>query len=183
MNKLQIARPTVTAKRKNRNSSCVLPRVSPLRFSIGYRIFFILIAGIMLGGCFHQGLVGEKTPLPQKVSRSTPEAVEIKPPEVNLTASGSNSVILKITDLDGFTGFEYTISYVNDRGASQGSYANVDLSPGQTSYSKEILLGICSAGRCVYDRGVEEIDLQMSFKTSDGKIKTFSKTYGIKERS
>lgn len=147
-------------------------------------VFLLGVLVLLLSGC---GLGGKKEVEKQvvesglgKIDKTAPEAKEIKMPEVSLTArADGNAANLKIFGLEDFAGFEFTLSYTTANGASQGSFSEVDLKPEQKTYSKEILFGSCSAGKCKYDEGVNKADLEIIFRTVDGRIKNFAESFKL----
>ena len=85
------------------------------------------------------------------------------------------SVLLSIKNIPAKTKkIEYVISYETEDGGLQG--VNSTVAVNSSDFEKEILLGTCSSGTCVYHRIKNSLKLELMFKGDYGE-KIFIKEY------
>ncbi len=99
--------------------------------------------------------------------------------QVSLTPkSGKKEVTLAIKGIPkGTQSIEYSLSYDTKKQSMQGVIGTVSLE-GEKEYSKDITLGTCSSGRCVYHEVVGKIKLSLRFMGDYGE-RIFEKDYGL----
>ena len=71
---------------------------------------------------------------------------------------------------------EYELSYQEKEKGLQGVLGTVTLDENQTEFDKQITLGTCSSGRCVYHEVVGKVKATLKFSGSYGD-KIFEKEY------
>lgn len=71
---------------------------------------------------------------------------------------------------------EYELSYQEKQKGLQGVLGTVTLGENQTEFNKQITLGTCSSGRCVYHEVVGKVKATLKFSGSYGD-KIFEKEY------
>ncbi len=146
--------------------------------TIGIIVVVILLL-IGIGGYL---LRGNK----QTVSSTSPTPTEEVIPtvdssvQVSLTsATGGKNVTLKIGQISrGTTSIDYELSYQTAKQGLQGVIGTITLSNGESDYQKDILLGTCSSGVCIYHQVVGKINLTLKF-TGDYGQRIFQKDYSI----
>ena len=96
--------------------------------------------------------------------------------KINLTPiNQKKSVLLSIKNIPAKTKtIEYVISYETEDGGLQGINSTVAVK--SSDFEKEILLGTCSSGICVYHQIKNNLKLEMMFKGDYGE-KIFSREY------
>ncbi|MBI3379889.1 hypothetical protein HY029_03995 [Candidatus Gottesmanbacteria bacterium] len=101
--------------------------------------------------------------------------------KVDLTAKNDNKIVdIKIAGIPQDTDtIEYELTYTTGTGLPRGVLGKITVN-GQSSISRnDIDLGTCSRGRCVYDVGVNSINLSLKFNSSGGNSSVFQKTYPL----
>ncbi len=96
------------------------------------------------------------------------EANDAQNKEVTLSASGIPS---------GTESVEYELSYLTASQGLQGVIGTVSLE-GKKQFEKELTLGTCSSGTCVYHQVVGKIKLTLKFNGDYG-AKLFEKEFGL----
>ena len=127
----------------------------------------------------------------RKTKVEKPEGEELLPTEVviptidksvkvNLISSSpGREVTLQIENIpSGTHTIEYELSYKTKDGALQGVNSTFDVNNGKKDYKKNITLGTCSSGTCIYHQVVGKIRLNLRF-TGDYGDKVFEKEYEI----
>jgi len=76
------------------------------------------------------------------------------------------------------TGIEYSLTYDTKQQNAQGVIGSVSLDSKSNKYEKQITLGTCSSGRCVYHEVSGEVKLSLKF-TGDYGDKIFEKDFSI----
>lgn len=89
--------------------------------------------------------------------------------EVSLTVKGIPN---------GSESFEYSLSYETKQQGTQGVIGTVILGASDSSYEKDITLGTCSSGKCVYHEVVGKVMLSLKFVGSYGE-RIFEKEYSL----
>lgn len=103
------------------------------------------------------------------------EAVSMKPEEIGLelTPNKDNTEVnMKISDVSKFTAFDYEMSYdaeVDGEVVPRGALGSGEVEAGESSISRDITIGTCSAGKCKYDKGVTKISFTIKLTLKDGK--------------
>lgn len=103
------------------------------------------------------------------------EAITMQPEDIGLTLSaspGNKEVIMKISDVSKFSSFEYEMNYdavVNGETVARGAIGSGEIKSGDTSITRSITIGTCSAGKCKYDLGVTKVSflIRLNLKTGD----------------
>lgn len=98
---------------------------------------------------------------------------------VTLTAlTGNKEIVLKSTSLPkGTTSVDYELSYDTKGQGKQGVIGTISNISGNT-IEKQMTLGTCSSGRCVYHEVVGAIQVTLKF-TGDYGEKVFSKEFSL----
>lgn len=88
-------------------------------------------------------------------------------------------VILAIDNIPpGTKSIDYELSYTAEGDIPKGVIGTFNLKAGQTAVEREITLGTCSSGACVYDEDVETINLSLKFTGPEGSS-IFEKEFDI----
>ncbi len=147
------------------------------------KIIAAAVVVVALGIVFFVVLKGRKTQT--KSSAEVLPTQELIPTvdssvKVELLAKISGKeVILKIGDIPkGTQSIEYSLSYDTKKQSMQGVIGTVTLKEGESEYEKDITLGTCSSGRCVYHEVVGTIKLSLKFIGDYGE-RIFEKEYEI----
>lgn len=98
--------------------------------------------------------------------------------KVQLTSGvGKKDAELKVDAVPpGTQTVEYELSYQEKQKGLQGVLGTVTLEENQTEFNKQITLGTCSSGRCVYHEVVGKVKATLKFSGSYGD-KIFEKEY------
>lgn len=139
-------------------------------------IFFLLIIGYWLFGGKKQKQINKKEVFPTEMIIPTVDSSV----EVDLMSSvNGKEVKLSIKNIpEGTKIIDYELSYNTAAQGLQGVLGTINLKIGELSYEKEITLGTCSAGKCVYHQVVGKIKLSLKFSGDYGE-KVFEKEYEI----
>lgn len=131
-------------------------------------IIFILF--ILLLGIFFLLTRPKQEPIPTPKKTKKPvvamidELAEGDRPVVALSSRpDGRELTLKIDNLKNFETVEYELIYLTE-GVQRGVIGDVDLKPGQTNFSRNLLLGTCSRGKCRYDTNVTGGTLTVTFR-------------------
>lgn len=88
-------------------------------------------------------------------------------------------VVLTVKNMPkGSESFEYSLSYETKQQGTQGVIGTVVLNASDLSYEKDITLGTCSSGKCVYHEVVGKVMLSLKFAGSYGE-RIFEKEYSL----
>ncbi len=79
---------------------------------------------------------------------------------------------------EGTTDVEYSLSYETVKQGIQGVIGTVSTADGETEYTKELTLGTCSSGTCVYHDVDGPIRLSLKFNGSYGE-RIFEKDFNL----
>ncbi len=125
----------------------------------------------------------------QKKKPKNPEITQAIPTEATIPTVDSSvqvellpkiigkEVLLKVSNIpNGTKSFEYSLSYETKQQGIQGVIGTVNLTENETSYEKQLTLGTCSSGHCVYHDVVGSINLSLKFIGDYGE-KIFEKDY------
>lgn len=98
---------------------------------------------------------------------------------VDLTADkAKQQVTLTIDGIpSGTESIEYELSYNAEGDIPKGVIGTIPVE-GESSVERDITLGTCSSGTCVYDKGVSSINVSLKFQTSAG-ASLFEKEFEI----
>ncbi len=123
-------------------------------------------------------------PTPKTADTNVPEDVlPTADPSINVDAKlqpDGHTVILTIKNIaSDISSIEYEFSYTTGAGLPKGDLSGhpIDLN-GKSEFSREILLGTCSRGKCVYDEGVKTVSLVVKFNGSKG-TSVFQKDFSL----
>ena len=99
---------------------------------------------------------------------------------VDFTARGDKkAVVLTVSGLPfDLESIEYELTYTTGSGLPRGVLGKIMIDGEKEITRDDIVLGTCSSGKCVYDSGVESINLSLKFNQASG-IKIFQKTYSL----
>lgn len=99
--------------------------------------------------------------------------------EISLTPRyDKKAVILTISQIPPeTTSIDYELSYETGEGLPRGVLGTIHLK-GEEEVEREILLGTCSRNVCVYDQGIETINLVLKFNSPSGSSQ-FQKEYEL----
>jgi len=93
--------------------------------------------------------------------------------------SGNQAVSLKISGIPpDLESIEYELTYIAEGGLPRGVLGKITLSGETEVLRDDLVLGTCSSGKCVYDKGVTSIDLTLKFNSPTG-ASVFQKTYPL----
>jgi len=95
------------------------------------------------------------------------------------TKTPGKEVVLTVENMPkGSESFEYSLSYETRQQGTQGVIGTVVLKASDASYEKNITLGTCSSGKCVYHEVVGKVMLSLKFVGSYGE-RIFEKEYSL----
>lgn len=145
-----------------------------------YLPIFLSVAAILvvIGAIFaflnlraqKQGEAGEEV-APQ-ISQDLRPFTTLSPGSTGTCVGGSPDgswLKLSVSDIK-FPALEYIVLYQTEEGVGQGVPSSLIDLQGETTLSRDILLGSESKGRCKYDKGVEQGSLTIKFRTVEGKF-------------
>ncbi len=143
---------------------------------IGGVIILLLVVGYWLMGGRKQKQIDKKEVFPTEMVIPTVDT-SVK---IDLTRSiNGKEVKLLIKEIpQGTKMIDYELAYNTAAQGLQGVLGTINLEKGETGYEKEITLGTCSAGKCVYHQVVGKIKLSLKFSGDYGE-KVFEKEYEI----
>ena len=100
---------------------------------------------------------------------------------VELTpTSGKNAVVLKIKNIpQDIENIEYEMTYNTADDLTKGVNGKINLKNESEITHDDIVLGTCSSGNCVYDKGVKEINLSLKFNNNKSQSWIFQKSYSL----
>lgn len=140
------------------------------------------MGGLLVGFLLTRGKSEEKmavapTPTPASVELLSDEAIE-----VSIKPGSNRQYVLTIDKIpDGATTLSYEITYDTKNKGTQGIVGSpVTLKAGQTNYTNDKLtFGTCSRNKCVYDEGVNNIQINIRFVFKDGSEKGWKGTLSL----
>jgi hypothetical protein len=145
-------------------------------------VIVITVIGLILGVIYK---IQNQQPQAQTEEEVIPTPTIVLPTvseniKVDLTAgSGKQNVILKVSGLtDDIQSIEYEITYQTGAGLARGVLGKITLNGEKEITRNDIVLGTCSSGKCVYDTGVNEVNLSLKFNTKNSSS-IFQKTYTL----
>lgn len=99
--------------------------------------------------------------------------------KVDLISSNRKEATLIIRGIpNGTTSIEYVLSYETVEGGLQGINSTITLANGEREFTKQITLGTCSSGTCVYHNIKGKIKVELKFNGNYGE-KIYEKQYEI----
>lgn len=105
----------------------------------------------------------------------TPTVAEVYPTissdiKVDLSSKNDNkAIVLRISNIpQGVESIDYEISYLTGDGLPRGVVGTIKIAQEKEIIRDDIVLGTCSSGSCVYDKGVREVDLSLKFNSRAG---------------
>jgi len=113
----------------------------------------------------------------QKKTLETP--LEDRPYVVLIPRADGKEFTLEISRIKNAKTIEYELVY-ESQGLSRGVIGSVELSSGETEVSRKLLLGTCSRDVCKYDEGVEQGNLTLRFRGTEGTRK-FETTFHLQQ--
>lgn len=147
-------------------------------YMIGGVIFFVLV---LVVGFFIMN--GSKSEVAQSTTQNVLPESEIIPTidssvKVDVKAQNLNhEVVLTIDGIPaGTTEIEYELSYLAKKTLPKGAMGTIEVTG--NSIKRTITLGTCSSGTCVYDEGVESVEVSLKFNSASGS-KSFKKEFPL----
>jgi len=113
------------------------------------------------------------------------EAISMNPEDIGLVLTpnkDNTEVNMKIGDVSKFTAFDYEMSYdaeVDGEVVPRGALGSGEVKEGESSISRDITIGTCSAGKCKYDKGVQKISFTIKLTLKDGKTALVKKDLNL----
>lgn len=135
---------------------------------VGAVLIVIFIAGFMFVQSSRQAQEATETETIEE------QAVEMTAEDIGLTLtpnSNNTEVTMEISDVSKFDSFEYEMNYdaeVDGEMVPRGAIGSGEVEPGETTISRDITIGTCSAGKCKYDAGVTKISFIIRLNLKDG---------------
>lgn len=77
----------------------------------------------------------------------------------------------------GTTSIDYEFSYDTRTGVPRGVIGTI--TPTESTYQKEIVLGSCSTNVCTYDEGVTKVKVSLKFNLDSGSSSIFEKEFAL----
>ena len=136
----------------------------------------LIIAGIFLIRAKKKTTTSGE-PSSQQKSLETP--MEDRPYVVLIPRADGKEFTLEISRIKNAKTIEYELVY-ESQGLSRGVIGSVELSSGETEVSRKLLLGTCSRDVCKYDEGVEQGNLTLRFRGTEGTRK-FETTFHLQQ--
>lgn len=145
---------------------------------IGGVVSLIIIGGVVfIKNSFSQPVEKRSdTSIPNEVLPTADLSINV---DAKLQPDG-HTVLLSIKNIPSdISSIEYEFSYNTGAGLPKGVLSGhpIDLS-GKSEFSREILLGTCSRGKCVYDEGVKTVSLVVKFNGSK-ETSVFQKDFSL----
>lgn len=144
--------------------------------------FIIILAAVALFGVGFYTIKKITVRNPVEVSEPTPTVMVFPTISddifVELIARSDNKAVeLRLSGLPiDLESVEYELTYDTDSGLPRGVLGKI-ITDGKSQITRDdIVLGTCSSGKCVYDSGVDKVNLSLKFNGADG-IKVFQKEY------
>lgn len=139
-------------------------------------VLLLLIAGFVVMNK-NKGSSNQKTnlkPTPEEVLPTVDASVEVD----LVPVTGQKEMLLKILSIPKDTQtVDYELSYATAEQGLQGIIGTISIT-GDKNYEKQLTLGTCSSGKCVYHQVVGKIRLVLKF-TGDYGERIFEKEYEV----
>ena len=142
----------------------------------GVLLVIILASSILVLSRFKNNKQEVKfTPSPTSVMPTISDTIRVE-----LTSQDNNRVVvLRISGIPGdMESIEYELTYLTGNNLPRGVLGKIMVEGKSELERKDIVLGTCSSGKCVYDIGVESIDLSLKFNSRSG-VSVYQKTYKL----
>jgi hypothetical protein len=131
-------------------------------------IILLIVGGLFLFSRGKTGITSVKiTPTPEPVSVEIP--AEDLPTVRIIPRADKKEITLEIKEIKNADSIEYELSYLS-KGLSRGVVGTIELK-GETSITRQILLGTCSKNVCKYDEGVTGGSLLLRLRGASGVTK------------
>ena len=128
-------------------------------------VLVVMGAVVMLKGKSSVAPVKRDSTLPQ--SGDTVPTVDSSVVVTIVRVGDGKRVQLKIVGIpNGTSTIDYEFSYDTKAGVPRGVIGTI--TPTDSTYQKEIVLGSCSTNICTYDEGVNAVKVSMKFNTASG---------------
>lgn len=142
-------------------------------------ISVIVVAAVLIGGGAYM-LLGKKTAPAVNTSANTSQdqtqnVPTLAPSDVGMSLAvtrGGKSVTMTVTKLGDITALDYEVTYTaNNNGSSipRGVIGHIDVKPGQSQITQEVVLGTCS-DVCHYDTVASSVKFSVKVTKADGKV-------------
>lgn len=96
-----------------------------------------------------------------------------------LSLQGKKEMTLKIKGVPSKTqSIDYELSYLTQQQGLQGIIGTITLQNNESNYEKQLTLGTCSSGKCVYHEVVGKIKVTLKFSGEYGE-KMFEKEFNL----
>ena len=125
----------------------------------------LVVGGIFLIKAKNKSQNIDENQQSQKKTLETP--LEDRPYVVLVPRADGKEFTLEISRIKNAKTIEYELVY-ESQGLSRGVIGSVELSTGETKVSRKLLLGTCSRDVCKYDEGIEEGNLTLRFRGTEG---------------
>ena len=144
-------------------------------------VIIIAVLVLLIVGFFvinkNKGSSNQKTnlkPTPEEVLPTVDASVEVD----LVPVTGKKEILLKISSIPKNTQtIDYELSYATAEQGLQGIIGTISITDDK-NYEKQLTLGTCSSGKCVYHQVVGKIRLVLKF-TGDYGERIFEKEYEI----
>lgn len=139
----------------------------------------LILAVLVTGGIF---FFNRGTSTQKSVTEAPQAAVPtLTPDQLGLTLvprADKHALILTVTKISNISLIEYELDYTSTGDISQGAIGKLDIKPGQSKASQEIILGTCS-DFCHYNTGVSDIKLTLKVTKTDGTVYSLNTTASL----
>lgn len=147
-------------------------------------LILLLVAGTFMSA---RGRSNSQAEVPAKTVDQTDEVIPTVDSSVKVAVKALENRTKLLLTVDGMPkgteALEYELSYETKEQGLQGAIGVIDKEvKGKDSIEKEILLGTCSSGRCVYHDVVGKVNVKLKFTGSYGE-KIFEKDFELEERT
>jgi hypothetical protein len=144
-------------------------------------VIIIAVVVLLIGVVFiinkNKGSSSQKAstkPTPEEVLPTVDASVQVD----LVPITGKKEMLLKISSIPASTQtIDYELSYATAEQGLQGIIGTISIS-GDKNYEKQLTLGTCSSGKCVYHQVVGKIKVVLKFSGDYGE-RIFEKEYEI----
>lgn len=117
---------------------------------------------------------------PEATHIDKPIEIPVEPTTIGLTTArikGDQELSLKISNISSFTSLYYELNYTVETGETRGVIGGIDPPEfvQKNEISRNIILGTCT-DKCIYDKGVKNLELTLRLWQKDGKVGIVKKT-------
>ena len=147
------------------------------------QIILIILVVVLIGGLiFFLTRSKNNSPIQEQEVTPTETVIPTVDSSVKVSLNPRNSNKEVTLELEGITQntttVEYALSYMTQSQGLQGLIGTINLDDGESTYEKELTLGTCSSGTCVYHQVVGSIKVELKFTGSYGD-KVLSKEFSL----